>query len=300
MKKIININTPEIPCPGSHKHTSTKLCKGFEQNGFEYIEIKTIADIEKYNSPDNYFLISNHFTTDGDKNSVYSIGSKLEESNFICWHFNAEPDILNDLPFKKYIVTGEHYRKEPSYSKGHMDSYKRAMSLKEWVPFFFSSSLHPDDVGKLEKKITYDSIFVGYPYKKEWVSSLDRCFSYFSDANSNFIKEEDRVNAYLSSRVCLGFHSEANIKNHCIVERVFEGMSYGCAVISDNESAEELTKGIVKNVSSLEETKYYINLYRENEDLFKEVQEKGYEFIRKDGTYYHLAQKMISKFEVLY
>lgn len=300
MKRIININTPEIPCPGSHHHTSTKLCKGFEQNGFEYIEINSISDIEKYNGPGNFFLISNHFTTDGDKNAVYSIGSKLKDSNFICWHFNAEPDILTNMPFEKYIVTGEYYRKEPTYSKGHMASYNRAMSLDEWVPFVFSSSLHPDDVGKLEKNIIYDSIFVGYPYKKDWVSSLDRCFSYFSNAESNFISEEDRVNAYLSSRVCLGFHSEANIKNNCIVERVFEGMSYGCAVISDNESAEELTNGIVKKVSSLEETRYYVDLYRENTELFKDVQEKGYEFIKREGTYYHLAQKMVSKLESLY
>ncbi len=300
MKKIININTKEIPCPGSHNHTSVKLCKGFQQNGFEFTELKTLDDIEKYDSEETVFLISNHFTTEGDKSAVYSIGDKLKKSNFICWHFNAEPEILENMPFEKYIVTGEHYRKDPVHSKGHMDSHIRGTSLKEWVPFIFSSSLHPEEVGTLDRNIIYDSIFVGYPYKRNWISSLNNCFSYFSDAGTTFISESDRISAYLSSRVCLGFHSDVNIKNSCVVERVFEGMSYGCAVITDNKAAEECTNGIVKYVSSLEETIYYIELYKNNPDIFKEIQESGYNFIKKEGTYYHLSQRMLSKFSELY
>lgn len=298
--KIINLNTPEIPCPGSHHYTSTKFCNGFIQNGYDFIELTSLNNIEEYNSDENIFLLSNHFTTIGDINAVYDIGRKLDKAYFICWHFNFEKKMIENMPFKKYLITGEYYRNEPRSSQQHIDAYKFSMNCKEWLPFVFSSSTHPDDIGKLEKNITYDSCFIGAPYKTSWVSSLNNCFSYYSNSSDIFLSEEEKVSVYLNSRVCLGFHSDPNIENSCVVERVFEGMSYGCVVLSDNKAAEECTNGIVKYVSTFEEVQNYVNLYKNNPDLFTKIQQDGYDYLKKEGTYFHLAQGFIKKFKEIY
>jgi hypothetical protein len=298
--KVIHLNTPEIPCPGSHYFTASKLCLGFQQNGIEFIEVNTLDSIEQYNSSDNVVLLSNHFTLIDRYDAVYKLGKVLNKCVFIAWHFNFHPQLIADMPFQKYVLTGEHYRKPPQSSDSHKYCYSVAMESSAWVPYTFSSYLHPDDIGTYQRGNTYDACFIGAPYKADWSTSLPNCYTYFSDSATRFLSEDDRLNVYLNSKVCLGFHSEANIQNSCIVERVFEGMSLGCAVLSDNPVAEEITNGIVKYVSSLEEVKHYINLYKSDDVLFQSIQNAGYQYLKSQGTYYHLAQNFIKKIQELY
>lgn len=299
-KRIINLNTPEIPCPGSHYFTTTKLCRGFEQNGLDFIEIKNLQDIEQYNDSENIVLLSDHFIINHNERYVYEMGERLKNNTFLSWHFNMHPHLVSNMPFKKYIFTGEYYRDVPKSSQYHLNAYNVSINSDKWVPFIFSSSLHPDQVGTFNRNDIYDSMFIGAPYKQHWIASLNNYFNYTSDSNARFLSEEERINVFLSSRVCLGFHNDANILNSCVTERVFEGMAYGCAVVSDNKAAEIATNGIVKYVDSLESVVNYIELYKNNKELFENTQRDGYEYIKKQGTYYHLAQNFMNKITELY
>jgi hypothetical protein len=296
MKRIININTPEIPCPGTHRYTATKLCRGFQQRGFEFIELNSLDGIEKYNDKDTIFLLSDHFNYIKTQNKVYEIGKKLENSFFIAWHFNFYPDLVNNMPFKKYIITGEWYVDPPKSSVMHQMAYNISMSSPNWVPFVFSSSINPDDVGLLERGSVYDACFVGSPYKINWINSLNGTL-YVNTTNS--LPEEQRVRVYLDSRICLGFHNDSNIANNCVVERVFEGLSYGCAVISDNPAAEKITGGIVKYAPDIDSLLKHINYFKD-EEIYKRHQKMGYELVKKSGTYYGLSGTFIEKFNLMY
>lgn len=299
MKNIILINTPTLPCPGSHYFTSSKFCRGFQHGGFNFLEINHIDDsLSLYNNSDNIFLISNHLTSYGGLEDVYRIGKLLPNAYFICWHFNFEKELINNMPFKKFIITGEHYFNPPLSSDRHIEAYNFSKSCKEWEPFIFSTDMNPNQVGNFTRNIIYDSFFIGYPYKSKWTSSLSNCYVF--NSSGSFIPEETRISIYLSSRVCLGFHSDANIANSCVVERVFEGMSYGCAVISDNKTATEYTNNIVKYVNSYDEVVSYIDFYKQNYNEYMKLQQEGYEFIKQKGTYYHLSQNFINKLKYLY
>jgi hypothetical protein len=298
MKRIINLNTPEIPCPFTHHFTTTKFCNGFKQNGLEFLELNTLNDIEKFNTNENIFVISNHFNGNGTKNFVYEIGKKLKNSIFICWHFNFEKEILNDMPFEKYMITGEYYRKKPQSSIEHINAYDFSNSCDKWVPFIFSSAIHPNEVGKLKKEIIYDACFIGSCYKPNIVNNINNCFKHYN--YNGMISEEDRIEKYLNSLTCLGFHDDANILNSCVVERVFEGLSYGCIVLSDNKAAEDCTNGVVKYVNNIDDVNYYINKIKEDSMFREKTINDGYEYIKNEGTYYHLANKFLKKIETLY
>lgn len=295
--RIINLNTPEIPSPGNFNFTAQKFLKGFEYNGFEVLEINSLNNIDIYNDESNYFFLSNHFSGI-NKNIVYEIGKKLEKCTFICFHFNFEKDLRDNMPFSKYIITGEHYQNVPLSSEQHLDAYNFSLNCKEWLPMTFFSSIDPKLVGNIKRIDKYKSMFIGAPYKTNWIHKLSNCFSHIGQ--SNFLTEEERINVFLSSRVCLGFHSDANILNGCVTERVFEGLSYGCVVLTDNISAEKMTNGLVKYVSSFDELELNINKFNTDDNLFFETQNRGYEFSKKNGLYFHLANKFIKKIKELY
>lgn len=295
MKQIININTPEIPSPGNFIFTANKFLKGFEYNGFKTLEIRSLENIEIYNNESNYLFLSNHLT---NKAIIYDIANKLNKCTFICFHFNFEKNIRHNIPFLKYILTGEHYNKVPESSQDHIDAHNFNMTCKNWLPMTFLSSADPRLVGRLPRQDIYHSMFIGAPYKIEWINNLQNCFSHIS--NAGFLSEEKRIKTFLNSRVCLGFHSPENILNGCVTERVFEGLSYGCVVLTDNIYAAKMTNGIVKYVSSFDELKLMIEKINNDDDFFYETQKQGYEFSKKQGLYFHLAQKFISKIEELY
>lgn len=295
MKQIININTPEIPSPGNFIFTANKFLKGFEYNGFKTLEIRSLENIEIYNNESNYLFLSNHLT---NKAIIYDIANKLNKCTFICFHFNFEKNIRHNIPFLKYILTGEHYNKVPESSQDHIDAHNFNMTCKNWLPMTFLSSADPRLVGRLPRQDIYHSMFIGAPYKIQWINNLQNCFSHIS--NAGFLSEEKRIKTFLNSRVCLGFHSPENILNGCVTERVFEGLSYGCVVLTDNIYAAKMTNGIVKYVSSFDELKLMIEKINNDDDFFYETQKQGYEFSKKQGLYFHLAQKFISKIEELY
>lgn len=293
--KIININTPEIPSPGNFIFTANKFLKGFEYNGFETLEINSLNNLEQYNHESNYIFLSNHLT---NNDIIYNIAKILPKCAFICFHLNFNKALRNNMPFLKYIITGEYYQTIPTSSDEHLDAYNFNLSCKNFLPMTFSSSADPKMIGKLPRQDTYHSMFVGASYKKDWIDNLKNCFSHIG--TSNFISESDRINAFLISRVCLGFHSDANIMNGCVTERVFEGLSYGCVVVTDNIYATKMTNGIVKYVSSFDELESIIHKANTDDDFFYETQSQGYEFAKKEGLYFHQAQKFIAKIEELY
>lgn len=295
--KIINLNSQEIPSPGNFIFTAKKFLKGFEYNGFETLEINSLNNLEQYNHETNYIFLSNHFEKINN-NIIYNIAKILNKCTFICFHLNFNKEIRNNIPFSKYIITGEHYNKIPESSQDHIDAHNFNLSCKNWLPMTFLSSADPNLIGKLPRNDTYHSMFIGAPYKSEWRNKLENCFSHIS--SSGFLPEEDRIKIFLSSRVCLGFHSPENIMNGCVTERVFEGLSYGCVVVTDNIYATNMTNGIVKFVASFDDLKILIEKINTDDDFFYETQKQGYEFSKKQGLYFHLAQKFISKTEELY
>lgn len=294
IKKIFNLNTPEISSPGNFIFTAQKFLNGFKHNNVAVSEINTLDDIEKYNDHQTCIFLSNHCSK--QKKLLFELGSKLSDCVFICFHFNFELDLRSNMPFKKYIITGEFYQKTPLSSTMHIDAHNFTLNCKNWVPFLFASSANPKSVGNLKRKDLYDSVFIGASYKTDWVNKLKKCFTHISPP---FLSENDRVQAYLSSRVCLGFHSDGNILNSCITERILEGLSYGCAVLSDNPSASEFTGGIVEYVSSFTDVLNFIEKCKDDK-FFHQKQRDGYKFSKQKGLYYHQAKIFLQKIRELY
>lgn len=286
MKHFYLMNSKELPTPGTHHFTTTKFSKGFEYHGYTVKEANTLDSMED----SSIVLLSDHGITpnkDIGLGHLKYLATNYPNSIFICWFYHK---YYNEIPFKKFIITGEHFHSKPLLDE-HVFCWELQNKINNYVPLTFSASVLPENVGKNPRNENVNGCFVGSTYKQNWVNNLQNVV-YIS---GNQYPENDRIRLFLSSKIAFGFHADPNIKNNVVVERVFEGMAYGCVVISDNPIAAQITDNIVQICTSENDfLKIYHRLLNNDEER-KLLQERGYEWIRQNGLYTHVAHNFLTK-----
>lgn len=298
MNRAILLNTPELPCPGTHYFHTVKFLSSFAMHGYTAIEARSMQDFVSL-SPDagDIVYISNHgFSTESSRIGAFEAMHAISRLDcvFILWFFH---DVIStrEMPcLKRWILTGEHFRREPVTSP-HRKFWEIQKSLSNYVPLTFAASFEPQEVGRFERQENFSSSFVGHPYQVEWCSRLQIEHNALIKYTPPFISEQERLGVYLSSVVALGFHSENNAKNSVIVERVFEGLALGNVVVSDNPACEEATDGIVKFVNSYESLSEEISRFWLNKPFRALKQKAGVEWCKEHGTYASVSRSFIEK-----
>ena len=84
-----------------------------------------------------------------------------------------------------------------------------------------------------------------------------------------------------------------------MTERVVESMAYGCVVISDCPTAPERTANAAIYVASEQHTLATVQKILDDPAFAKEKMDRGIEFVRSEGTYFHLAQDMLRHLELI-
>jgi spore maturation protein CgeB len=291
------INTPELPCLGTLRYTFKKLSMGFLYNGYDTREITTQQELSTLDDTENnIFLISNHGVQKdiNNSNSLDSL-SKFKKTVKILWFFHDFLSLHKEMPFDNWILTGEHFRKTPRL-QSHIKAYTIQNKLQNYVPLTFSSFLNPEDIGKNIRSDIWDIQFVGNYYKSGWTSMLKN--SYIRNTPPE-IPEQERIYSFNNSICSAGFHSDANILNYCMVERVPEAISLGCISLTDNPAATEATDGISILVNSFEELEENISYYRKNKEERIKLQTKGLKWSKSCGTYKHVSDSFINKIKEL-
>lgn len=296
--KFYIVNTPEMPTPGTHYFTTSKFASGFGKLGFKVCEIKTNQEISTIpDENDTILMISNHgIEIDFDRKRL-EIFSHLTKATKILWFFHSYMIKTNiDIPFNNWILTGEHFHSEPKL-ESHLTLYNFENTIKNHHPLTFSSYMDPEKVGSFKRgPMIWDAQFVGSPYKTSWLTQIPNCYARTTALSTN---EEDRIKSFLCSHCALGFHSDANILNSVVVERVPEALSHGTVCLSDNPAAVGFTDGVVELVQSFDEVKEKIKFYKFNKEAAEKKRIAGYKWVKTKGTYKHLAQSFFNKMKEL-
>lgn len=286
MKNYYLMNSPELPTPGTHYYTTSKFSNGFKHHGYTVTEAKTLDSI----TDNAIVLLSNHGISCNKElafRSLRYLAEKFPNTVFICWFYHQYYD---EIPFKKFILTGEHFHKKPVLAE-HIFFWDLQNRINNYVPLTFSSSLYPEHVGNLPRNEKINGCFIGTSYKPEWVNGLENIVY----VSGNQLPEQERIQTFLSSKIGFGFHADANVANNVVVERVFEGLAFGCVVISDSPVAAELTENIVQIANTKEE---FLNIYNRllNDDKERQdLQQRGYDWIKRKGLYVHIAKNFLDK-----
>lgn len=293
MFKFYLVNTPEFPTPGTHFFCISKFVNGFKLNGYKTETISSFENVK--DSEYNVFIMSDHHN---NPCSLVELSKKYKESIFILWFHHKW---YKDIPFNKFIITGEHFYEKPALPD-HLKCWELQQQINNYVPLIFSSGVNPDEISikdRLPDK--YDCCYIGNSYNTIPLMRIPNSFVYdYNMHRENFLDEDKRIEIYKSSIVAPGFHHYNNLSNHVVVERVFEAMSYGCIVVTDNPTAEKITNGLVKVVKSIDEINTIIKYYKENPIERTKLQEAGYKWIKENGTYKHNCKLFIQKIKELF
>jgi len=295
-RKIHLILLEELPCPGSHYLHTKKFLEAFSNLGFTYSEIKHESEIISIQEHDIVY-ISNHGQIRSE--AVNKILLRLGErnANYILWFWHDFLDVADAHFGYKYVLTGEHFHRKPILEE-HVHRWEVQQKIDNYVPLTFASKLIPDTIGNLPRANKYLAHFVGANYKKAWNNGLRIQFKNIKIVNTPpFISEQEREKIFLSSGVALGWHSDANIQNHVVVERVFEGLSYGNFVVSDTPTAHEITEGIVETASSYYELRDWLKRFKGDQQFRAIKQAQGYKWAKSHGTYTNVAELFLKRLD---
>lgn len=296
---IIKIRSYEVNHPDLFDYTVTKFLNGFKYNGINVLEVNNLKNINQLNNKNNLVFISDHIFINSGLKFLQFLAEQLPECVFICFHFNCHQELVKSIPFKKYILTGEDHLIKRDCNKLFLQSYNDP----RWVPFKFAADVDPSKVGTHTREDIYKCFFIGPTYGDQYGKIYRHLMpnpSFHHNTYSSSINEDKRLKVILSSRTCLGFHSEGNILNGCITERVFEAMAYGCNVVSENPVCEIVTDGVCSFIESGDSMLSHINRSWNDDDYFAKKQLEGFKFTLSDGLYYHRAKQFLSKIGSLY
>ena len=295
-RKVFLVTIASWPCPGSHYLHTKKFLQAFESHGFEYHEISTLEDIDLINSGDIVYL-SNHGFSAGE--FPFELFYKISQRGgfHILWYWHDHLEMAQNLFGERYILTGEHFYAKPTLID-HVRCWNIQHQISNFVPLTFASNLKPEVIGTLKRSDKYLAHFVGNGYQREINNRLRVRFRGIKIVNTPpFISEAERIQIFSSSKIALGWHSDGNIENHVVVERVFEGLAFGNVVISDTPTAVEITEGVVEFADSYPLAKEIILRVQRDEKFRLSKMEAGFEWARAHGTYWHVARNFIDRFQ---
>jgi len=282
MPVISLLNSPECPCPGTHYAACMEFIEGFTEFGFAMKESNSIEDCKGV----NIILLSNHII---NIDYLKRLNAVNPNAVYILWYYHS---VYNEIPFKYFILTGEHFIHPPKIPT-HILRNQLNVSVNNFVPLYLRANESPNKVGLYQRGAIYNACFMGSGYKYDWSTVCSNVL--YHDISRGLLNYKDRRDIYLNSRIAFGFHSDDNILNSHVTQRVFEGLTYGCVVISDNMAASDYTDGIVEYAASKSELKEKVSYILNDPEIIILKQEKGYEWAKKFGTNRFSAKAFLDK-----
>lgn len=277
MRDIIILDCPEVQCPQVLMFVFVELCQAFKDRNYNVQIIRNINDI----SNNSIVFMGNTFRC---PDIVSLLNSIAPDAIYIGWYWHN----INTDALKYFIYTYENMLNPDS----------RVTFLREQThncPLLLRASEHPDLVDTHTKYIINDYCYMGWGYCADLVPGDSFHGVYHGVCNhDHFLPYYKRREIYLSSMFALGFQSPTNIAFEHVSQRIFEGLAYGCIVLSNSLPACEQTNNIVVHVTSKQDLENKMRFFKENPDIIKRKQEEGYEFIKKYGTNHYAIDKFIN------
>lgn len=337
MPCVYILNHPHLPTSRNHRFFIEKFANGFKMHNFDVLEITDVSEIiengfvfisneglehaentsalvQHYHHHQPWFLkilvrilkflkiknIISHFFQYKNHKKAFAVLkelSKKEQIIVFAWFFNHHLDILEQLSIK-YILFGEHYWKEPVTENAR--HFFNLYSHPKCLPVDFAANIHPENIQIPEYKPLLLSYIGNRTYKPSYLQLFENDPRCKIVRTPPYIHEEDRIKIISESQINLGFHSDDNIRNHVVVERVYEALAYGTICVTDHPDAEQITNGAAIFVKNEQELKSIVEILQSNPQKRKEHVQKGIDFIRTKGTYFHQAQYFLDFAKRLY
>ena len=211
MKTIAVVNTPESPSLWTLLPALLEFIEGFTSYGYTTSCAMTLEDCANK----DILLLSDHKI---DFNYLTKLNNLNPDAVYILWCYH---NVIDKIPFKKYILTGEYFYKTPRMN-GHRNCDKIYKECGRFVPQMLLANEDPSLIGTYKKNIELNGCFMGTPYNPDWATNLPNTM-YHDITTSGILPYNIRRINHLRSRIAFGFSSYGNILNYHPCQRIFEG-----------------------------------------------------------------------------
>merc|ERR1712196_350063 len=172
---------------------------------------------------------------------------------------------------------------------------------KNYCPLYHRVNEDPKLIGTFKRNNKYDWCHIGKIYDSDILpSSKYKNYIIQGKVIGEYLTYEERRKVYLSSIFHIATQGWQNILDGHVSQRIYEGLAYGCIVITNSKEAAEQTNNIVEYVSNLQDVENKIEYFKNNPDKIIEKQKLGYEFIKKEGTNIFSISKLNNKTKELF
>jgi hypothetical protein len=288
MRKIMLLNCPEIGMHLAFLYACVEACHAFKRMGHTVLIARSISEL----NDDCIVFMGNDIHV---PNPAILLAQQAPRAVYIGWYWNEQD--VQQLP---YFVHTHENKLKPKLSLTYVGS---GASSHIRVPFLLRANDDPELIGTYPKNVVRHYCYMGYKYNPEMVPSSPKYTGYYYGTKnlSEFLNYETRKRIYLSSMFALGFQSKVNADEKHVSQRIYEGLAYGCIVLSNSEAARDQTDGIVEFVSSRREIETKIDYYLNNPKEYLARQAAGYNFIKtRGGTNHATAESFIDSIRIAF
>ena len=262
----------------------TDLLGGFKRLGFNVkTEIKTIHDIVDY----SIIFVDNTITSE----MINILYLKYKNCIFFGWCCHESKNSFDKLQF--IFTTTETLTpvgKQRELVKNTIN----------YCPLYHRCDEDPEKVGLLKKNNTYDWCYIGWKYRDDLIPNMFNGINKGVNSHQDYLTSSERREVYLSSLIHLAYVGNTNIRDGSTPQRVFEGLSYGCIVLTNSRPACDQTENIAEYVGSLKEVEQKIKYYLDNPQEVLKKQQLAYTYVKKCGTNHFTIEKLALKAKELF
>ena len=274
------------------------LSGGFKRLGFN---INYNANV--YNITNNSIIL---FDNNVNDNSIQYLSNNITNSLFIGWcchTSNIKQKFINlNMLFITAHTTKPRVYVKPNSNKKELDfDQYNIVKDKQYVPLFHRVNESPNLIGSYNRNVKYDWCHIGKIYNNNLLPKNKFTNNKVeAETIGKYINSDERRDIYLSSLIHIATQGDQNILDGHVSQRVYEGLAYGCIVLSNSHVALTETNNIVEYVNSIQDVENKIEYYKKNPEKVKEKQKLAYEFIKKYGTNKFSIDKINEKSKQLY
>jgi len=272
-REIIILDCKEIKCPLVLTFVFSELCGYFRRN--DYI-VKIVNNIEEITNNSIVFM-GDIFNCENPSNLL---NTYAPEAIYIGWYWQK----IDTSSLKYFIYIYENFL-NIYYDNSRLNDLIFLRNTNNNTPLLLRADEDPKLIGSYKRNNVLDYCYMGSRYCPHLIPSNKFKGIYHGVYDhKQFLSYDKRREIYLSSIFALGFQIEQNIGHKHISQRIYEGLAYGCIVLSNSLPACEQTNNIVVFIESLQDLENKMTFYKNNPELIKNKQLEGYEFIKKYGT----------------
>lgn len=274
MEEVIILDCPEIKCPKVLLIVFEELCGAFERQGHSIRICNSITEIK--GSP--IVFMGNLFQI---RNPCSILHKQCPNARYYGWYWHDIPN-TNILP--NFIHIYENVM-SLTLLPDKINIMKFMNSIQNKCPLLLRANEDPKKIGRYERQPRRDYCYMGSVYCPLFVPDEPFKGVYYASYNHDeYLNYKQRKYIYLTSIFSLGFQSDENILNGHVSQRIFEGLAYGCIVLSNSKCACEQTEGNVIFIESKEDIQKQMRYFLDNPLEVIKKQKSGYDFVKRLGT----------------